>query len=113
MSLLGSRYGPDASGLWVRDSAGFAFRGTQVASSQPVEAQPFWDPETGLVVLLDGRLDDQVTLAAGCRAAGYPPQTSGMPELILRAYQAWGTACPRQILGEYAFVLWDSRRGRL
>ncbi len=31
-------------------------------------------------------------------------------ELILHAYDAWGEQCVEHILGDFSFVLWDSRR---
>jgi asparagine synthase (glutamine-hydrolysing) len=34
-------------------------------------------------------------------------------ELVLAAYEAWGEGCPAQLLGEFAFVIWDGRRSRL
>ena len=34
-------------------------------------------------------------------------------ELVLRAYEVWGEACPDRIIGEYAFFIWDARQRRL
>ncbi|OYX52595.1 MAG: hypothetical protein B7Y97_00145 [Sphingomonas sp. 32-66-10] len=34
-------------------------------------------------------------------------------EWLLRAYQAWGEDCPRHLLGEFAFAIWDSKKRRL
>jgi asparagine synthase (glutamine-hydrolysing) len=37
----------------------------------------------------------------------------GDTELILAAYAKWGTACASQLLGEFAFAIWDERERRL
>ena len=34
-------------------------------------------------------------------------------ELVLHAYRAWGRACAEHLLGDFAFVIWDSPRRRL
>ncbi|OLE18994.1 MAG: asparagine synthetase B, partial [Cyanobacteria bacterium 13_1_40CM_2_61_4] len=34
-------------------------------------------------------------------------------ELILQAYARWGERCPEHLLGDFAFALWDARRGLL
>jgi len=34
-------------------------------------------------------------------------------DLILAAYEQWGTSCPEHIVGAYAFALWDGERERL
>jgi asparagine synthase (glutamine-hydrolysing) len=32
---------------------------------------------------------------------------------VVRAYQCWGQECPRHIIGDFAFALWDGRRREL
>lgn len=34
-------------------------------------------------------------------------------ELILVAYQSWGSAAPKRLIGDFAFVIWDHRRRTL
>ncbi len=70
-------------------------------------------PERGLGVVADGRLFDHGELA---ERVGGTPRREDHPstvELLLAAYERWGTAMLDHIDGEYAFVLWDRRRDRL
>lgn len=66
-------------------------------------------PGGSIQVLADLRLDNRrelsVRLNAGADAAD--------ADLLLAAYQRWGEECPRHLLGDFAFVLWDARRRRL
>ena len=94
--------------IWMGENAGLLVCD---GISPGNELQLFSDPETGLVAVLDGRIDGRAGLIGACRAAGFAPRTAMQAELILRAYQTWGEACPGYILGEYAFILWDSVRG--
>lgn len=58
----------------------------------------------------DLRLDNREELLA--RLDG-PTRDSPDAELALAAYLRWGEACPRHLLGDFAFALWDGRRRRL
>ena len=66
-----------------------------------------------LVLVADARIDDRGPL---CDALGVPhPERSRLADadLVLRAFARWGEACPRHLVGDYAFAAWDERRGRL
>ena len=64
----------------------------------------------GLALAADARLDGRVGLcdALGVAAADRAAVTDA--ELILLAWRRWGRDCPRHLLGDYAFALWDGRR---
>lgn len=58
-----------------------------------------------LKIVADARLDDRKTLAGrlGCNEA--------LPDaaLILAAHQRWGVDCASQLMGDFAFAIWDSQ----
>ncbi len=58
----------------------------------------------------DVRLDNRAELIAGM---GLQTASFSDEELILMAYQRWGTACPRYLLGNFAFAIWDNDRQQL
>ena len=71
------------------------------------------DRGAGLVLAADTRIDDRGTL---CHALGVPhPQRAGLADadLVLRAFVRWGEASPDHLVGDYAFAVWDRRRGAL
>ena len=71
------------------------------------------DRDAGLVLAADARIDDRGTL---CDALGVPhPQRAGLTDagLVLRAFTRWGEASPDHLVGDYAFAVWDRRRGAL
>lgn len=113
MSRAGILRGPDVEGQWSDGGVGFVYRGVWPPGKVWDERQPLSCPETGLTVVLDGRVDGRSELSAACAAAGHPPRTSSDAELVLRAYQVWGERCPRYIHGDYAFAIWDPARGHL
>jgi asparagine synthase (glutamine-hydrolysing) len=58
----------------------------------------------------DARLDARDELIA---KLGGSISTSNDAELILRAYEVWGEDCPKHLLGDFAFAIWDNRLRRL
>ena len=71
------------------------------------------DRGAGLVLAADARIDDRGTL---CDALGVShPQRAGLTDagLVLRAFTRWGEASPDHLVGDYAFAVWDRRRGTL
>ncbi|MEO5578208.1 MAG: asparagine synthase-related protein [Sphingomicrobium sp.] len=60
----------------------------------------------------DVRLDNRDELIATLDLGG-ETRTIGDGELILRAYVEWGEDCPKHLLGDFAFAIWDPREERL
>jgi len=59
-----------------------------------------------LVLVADARLDDRDALHA---RLGRPAGTASDAELILLAYERWGTECAAQLVGDFAFAVWNER----
>jgi asparagine synthase (glutamine-hydrolysing) len=59
------------------------------------------DAASGDWIIFDGRLDEPEA------------PTGGAPARALAAYRTWGADCPRYLIGDYAFALWDARRATL
>jgi asparagine synthase (glutamine-hydrolysing) len=59
----------------------------------------------------DVRLDNRGEIAALCDAP-VPPSATDL-EVVLRAIDARGEKCVTALLGDFAFVVWDARAGKL
>lgn len=76
--------------------------------------QPVRSPDSAVHVVADLRLDNRRELIARLTDDGVPvPESPRDADLLLAAYLRWGEECPLHLLGDFAFVLWDSRRRRL
>ena len=92
---------------WARDNVAFAGRHDDGGSPLCI------DRNAGLVAVADARIDDRNTL---CDTLGIPPVQRAQiadVELILRAFAKWGSDCPRHLLGDYAFCVWDTTKRTL
>lgn len=59
-----------------------------------------------LVITADVRLDNRQELACKLQIND-PPSSITDSDFILLAYRKWGENCPRELLGDFAFVIWD------
>ncbi len=102
--------GPDGSGVWTSGAAGLAhlaFHTTPDAGTQP---QPLETDGGAVAITFDGRIDNRQALASRLSVAAAGASDAA---LALEAYRRWGTGAPAEILGDFAFVVWDSRQRTL
>lgn len=109
--------GPDGEGVYV----GAAANGEQVllghrrlAIIDPVGSpQPMVDPAAGLALTFNGEIYNFRALRAELVAQGYVFHRDSDTEVLLRAYQHWGSEVVHHLRGMFAFALWDGPRQRL
>lgn len=77
------------------------------------ERQPLSAACGRFLLTADARLDNRAalvkTFGIDSAEAAFRPDSA----LILRAWLKWGAECPKYLLGDFAFAVWDSREHRL
>ena len=109
--------GPDARGLHVDGPLGLGHTLAKTTEESENEHQPL-SLDGSVWIVADARIDGREELAEelrgrGARAAPRDLESATDPELILRAYEAWGIECFDHLLGDFCFAIWDGTRGRL
>ena len=104
-------WGADAA-TWTESAAGLAVRSARTKEGR---AKPllYFARDAGLTLAADARLDDRATLCAALDVPYTERATISDGDLFLRAYRCWGRNCPRRLLGDYAFAVWDARQRTL
>ncbi len=64
-------------------------------------------------IVYNGEVYNYLELRAELEALGYRFRTTGDTEVLLAAYNAWGTGCFNRFNGMWAILIWDARLGRL
>jgi asparagine synthase (glutamine-hydrolysing) len=105
--------GPDAEGHWVSGPVGLGHRMLQTTPESLHERQPLSDETGHLCLVLDGRVDNREELREGLEARGARLRDDTDAELVLWSYQIWGEECPANIIGDFAFAIWDGRKRQL
>ena len=97
--------GPDGSRLWQEDAVCLGHQMLWATPESLTETLPFVCPQTKIVLTADARLDNRAELCAALSVT----ETALDSELILSSYLKWGEECPRYLLGDFAFALYDPR----
>ena len=105
--------GPDGAGLWIQGAVALGHQMLRTTRESLQEKQPASDETGALCLTLDGRVDNRTELRSALESTGLLFRTDTDAELILRAYTCWGEDCPKHIIGDFAFVIWDGRNRRL
>lgn len=105
--------GPDAVETWVGGRVGFGHAMLRAAVDARGERQPC-SLDGRVWIVADARVDGRAELFRKLLYAGHEcAQDTNDAELILYAYRAWGEACVRHLIGDFAFLVWDADRQRL
>lgn len=104
--------GPDDAGVWWADDGrvGLAHRRLSILDLSPAGHQPMRDEQRGLAIVFNGEIYNFRELRAELEQRGYDFRSSTDTEVLLAAYDAWGTDCLSHLTGMFAFALHDARR---
>ena len=108
-----SHRGPDAEGVWSDGIATLGHRRLAIIDLSEAGKQPMANDAGTLWITFNGEIYNFQSLRAELEAAGYRFRTRTDTEVILHAYDRWGTDCVKRLRGMFAFGLWDQRRRRL
>ena len=105
--------GVDDSGTWCSGSVAFGHQMMWITPESQQEKLPLVNRRGDLVITADARIDNRQELCDRLNIS--PAEAKRLPDsaLILEAYEKWGIDCPKFLLGDFAFALWDSRSQRL
>jgi asparagine synthase (glutamine-hydrolysing) len=103
--------GPDGEGMWLheRRHAGFGHRRLEIIDLE-TGAQPMTDAR-GNWITYNGEIYNYIELRDELGLADF--RTTSDTEVVLRAYDRWGTKALDRLRGMFAFVLWDEAEQRL
>jgi asparagine synthase (glutamine-hydrolysing) len=75
--------------------------------------QPMCDDHAGLALTFNGEIYNFRALRKQLGALGYVFRRDSDTEVLLRAYQHWGSGVVDHLRGMFAFAIWDARNQRL
>ena len=108
-----ARRGPDRRRGWCEGNAAFGQALLATTPEAVAEIQPWVHPDSGCVVVSDSRLDNRPELLHALEIRHATPDEIGDGELLHAAWQRWGERCAEQLLGDFAFAIWDPRNQKL
>jgi asparagine synthase (glutamine-hydrolysing) len=107
-----SHRGPDAVGNVATDTAVLGVTRLTIRGLEPA-SQPMVDPETGVVAVCNGELDNHHELRRWLAERGRPVRHKTDVAVIPGLFLELGEGFVRKLVGAFAIAIWDPRTGQL
>ncbi|MFI2376982.1 N-acetylglutaminylglutamine amidotransferase [Streptomyces sp. NPDC018964] len=105
--------GPDGRGLWSQGPVALGHRRLKIIDLSDSGAQPMTDPRARLAGVFNGCVYNYRELRDELRALGHHFFSRSDTEVVLKAYQQWGTGCVERFHGMFALVIVEQDTGRV
>ena len=104
--------GPDSHGMYSSGPATIAMRRLAIVDLDGGQ-QPLFNEAGDIAIVCNGEIYNHAELRNQLKAAGHRFSTHSDIEVILHAYEEYGTDALQHLRGMFAFALWDGRRRQL
>lgn len=104
--------GPDGTGKWVSDSGQVALGHVRLSIIDlETGAQPMHSDDGRYTIIYNGEIFNYIELRAELGEDQF--RTHSDTEVVLRAFQCWGSDCVNKLRGMFSIAIWDSTEQRL
>lgn len=104
--------GPDGEGYYLHGPLGLGHRRLAIIDLETGQ-QPMTNENSSIWLVFNGEIYNFPELRRRLRRAGHVFRTRSDAEVIIHAYEEFGTECVRHFNGMFAFALWDQPRRTL
>lgn len=105
--------GPDGQGAWTDGLCTLGHLRLAIIDLSPAGRQPMSNEDGTVWITFNGEIYNFQELRAELESLGHQFRSRTDTEVIVHAYEQWGTDCVRRLRGMFAFAIWDQRRRRL
>lgn len=113
MTELIKHRGPDGYGYYFGENFAFGHRRLSILDLSDDGRQPMQYPKNGCVITYNGEIYNYIELRKELIAEGYLFHSQTDTEVILAAYDAWGSDCVQRFNGMWSFAIFDPRKSVL
>src|SRR5690349_23879430 len=96
--------GPDGQGFLAASRVSVGMRRLSIIDL-PGGRQPIWNEDRTLALIFNGEIYNFRELRSSLQHRGHVFSTQSDTEVILHAYELWGSECVRHLRGMFAFTI--------
>src|SRR5436190_1648562 len=100
--------GPDDEGVWADEGVALGMRRLSIIDLSTGH-QPIHNEDRSVWVVFNGEIYNFRELRRELEAAGHRFYTASDTEVIVHAYEEWGTAAMSRLRGMFGLAIWDRR----
>jgi asparagine synthase (glutamine-hydrolysing) len=104
--------GPDDSGVHTGPHVGLGHRRLSIIDLSGGR-QPMSSTDGTKIIVFNGEIYNFQEIRTKLSGCGHVFGTRSDTEVLLKAYEQWGTECLQHLRGMFAFAIWDATAGRL
>lgn len=108
-----SQSGPDGQNNWFLGPVAMGHLHFWTTPEEVGEKQPLKLANMPYTIVMDGRLDNRPDIIRRLNLHSVEISHLSDAALILHAYSRWSTDCFKDLIGEFAVVIWDPQVGEL
>ena len=113
-SLNRQKYrGPDANATWVSKNVGLAHARLSIIDLSEGGKQPMHSDDNSLHIIFNGEIYNYKELKDELIKEGYSFRSTSDTEVILQAYNCWGSDLFSRLNGMFSIAIYDSRKDEL
>jgi asparagine synthase (glutamine-hydrolysing) len=105
--------GPDARGVWSDGRCALGHRRLSIIDLSEAGRQPMSNARGDIQITFNGEIYNFQELRRELEGLGHCFRTRTDTEVIIYAYEQWGSGCLARLRGMFAFGIWDRRRRRI
>ena len=104
-----SHRGPDSDGVYTDKGVSLGNRRLKIIDLSINGRMPMANKEGNLVITFNGEIYNFESIRNELEGKNYRFKSRTDTEVILNAYQEYGSGCVKLFNGDFAFAIWDSR----
>ena len=104
--------GPDGFGIYIDDHVGLGSARLSIIDLSGGD-QPITNEDESLWIVFNGEIFNYIELRPPLERRGHRFSTSSDTEVILHLYEDYGPDCLRNLNGQFALAIWDTRQRSL
>lgn len=108
-----SHFPVDDVQTWHKDNVFLGCHAQWITPESVGEQNPLYQKEMKLVITADAIIDNRKDLYERLQISQYKRANITDNELILEAYHQWGEECPKYLVGDFAFIIWDEGNNQI
>ncbi|WP_316569196.1 lasso peptide isopeptide bond-forming cyclase [Neobacillus sp. YIM B06451] len=100
----------DTIQTWNDGNAFFCCHSQWITPESVGETLPYYDCKAQLTITADAIIDNRYELFEMLNIKPFEQKNITDSQLLLHAYKKWGEECPRFLIGDFAFMIWDKKK---
>ena len=113
MNVALQHRGPDDQSTYVDDEVSLGHRRLSIIDLSPAGRQPKCNEDESIWIVFNGEIYNFQEIRATLEKSGHQFSSDTDTEVIIHAYEEWGTSCVERFNGMWAFAIYDKNKGIL